>query len=92
MFEFMHFTMGRIATIDTFLVFFLLCSQLFFYNYILDIKKNGGSASLYPYFLAVFMLALGFSIKWTAMFSFAGNLFYLGYLIFYPIHQNGKKH
>ncbi|TFH17826.1 phospholipid carrier-dependent glycosyltransferase, partial [Candidatus Bathyarchaeota archaeon] len=83
MFDFMHFTLSRIATIDTFLVFFLLCSQLFFITYFLEVLETGWSTSLHPYFLGVFMLALGFSVKWTALFSFVGNLFYIGVLRLY---------
>ena len=82
MFDFMHFTLSRIATIDTFLVFFILGSQLFFYKYTLDVQKNGWEASLNQYFIAVFMLALGFSIKWTAIFSYFADLFYLSLLVF----------
>ena len=82
MFDFMHFTLSRIATIDTFLVFFILGSQLFFYKYTLDVHKNGWEASLNQYFIAVFMLALGFSIKWTAIFSYFADLFYLSLLVF----------
>ena len=90
MFDFMHFTMSRIATLDTFLVFFLLGSQLFFYKYVLDVLKTGWRVSLRPYFFAVFILALGFSIKWTAVFSLAAQLFYL-YLLKVKFTQNKSK-
>ena len=92
MFDFMHFTMSRIATLDTFLVFFLLASQLFFYTFFLDVLKNGWRASLRPYFMAVLLLAIGFSIKWTAVFSLAAQLFYLCLLKFNLIQIKSKNH
>jgi len=40
-FDFMHFTMGRIATTDIFLVFFSLASLLFFYRYMKGVMITG---------------------------------------------------
>jgi dolichyl-phosphate-mannose-protein mannosyltransferase len=90
MFDFMHFTLSRIALLDTSLVLFLLCSQLFFFRYVLDYLKNGWSASLRPYFLSVFFLAIGFSIKWSALFSFAGQSFFL-YMLKFDFTQKNTK-
>jgi len=73
-FDFMHFTMGRIATVDTFVVLFSLGSQLFFLIYIQDLRKNGWKVSTLPLLLAVFFFALSFSTKWLALFGFAGQL------------------
>jgi len=77
MFDFMHFTMGRMATVDTFVVFFALTSQLFFYIYFRDALREGWKASVRPLFLAVLFFSLGFSTKWYVLYGFAGQVFLL---------------
>lgn len=77
MFDFMHFTMGRIATVDTFLVFFLLTSHFFFFVYFQKVLSEGWKTSTVPLFLAVVFFALGFSTKWIALYGFAGQIFLL---------------
>jgi len=77
MFDFMHFTMGRIATVDTFVVFFSLTSQLFFFIYFQNVLRNGWKTSVVPLFLAVLFFSLGFSTKWFVLYGFAGQLFLL---------------
>ena len=63
-FDFMHFTMARIGTADTYLVFFSLVSQLFFLFYFMKVLKVGWKkASVLPLMLAVVFFALGFSTK-----------------------------
>jgi dolichyl-phosphate-mannose-protein mannosyltransferase len=73
-FDFMHFTMARMATVDTYVVFFSLASQLFFLIYLKDVLKNGWKAPVQPLFLAVLFFALGFSTKWLVLYGFAGQL------------------
>lgn len=77
MFDFMHFTMGRISTVDTFVVFFSLTSQFFFFVYFQDVLRNGWKASIRPLFLAVLFFALGFSTKWLVLYGFVGQIFLL---------------
>lgn len=77
MFDFMHFTMGRISTVDTFVVFFCLASQFFFLIYFQDVLRNGWKASIRPLFLAVLFFALGFSTKWYVLYGFVGQIFLL---------------
>ncbi|MEM3627451.1 MAG: glycosyltransferase family 39 protein [Candidatus Bathyarchaeia archaeon] len=77
MFDFMHFTMGRIATVDTFVVFFSLASHFFFFVYFQHVLKKGWNASLLPLFLAVVFFALGFSTKWYTLYGFIGQIFLL---------------
>jgi dolichyl-phosphate-mannose--protein O-mannosyl transferase len=91
MFDFMHFTFSRIATIDTFLVFFLLGAQLFFYKYFFDVLKTGWGVSLRSYFVAIFFVAIAFSIKWTAVFSFISQIFYLCLIRFYFTQKKVEK-
>jgi len=71
-FDFMHFTMARIGTVDTYVVFFSLVSQLFFLIYFMNVVKSGWKTSVIPLFLAVLFFALGFSTKWFTIFGAAG--------------------
>jgi dolichyl-phosphate-mannose--protein O-mannosyl transferase len=73
-FDFMHFTMGRMGTADTYVVFFSLLSQLFFLIYFMNVVKNGWKTSVLPLFFAVLFFALGFSTKWVVLYGFVGML------------------
>ena len=73
-FDFMHFTMARMGTADTYLVFFSLASQLFFLIYLKGVLKDGWKTSVIPLFLAVLFFALGFSTKWLVLYGFVGQL------------------
>jgi dolichyl-phosphate-mannose-protein mannosyltransferase len=79
-FDFMHFTMARMATVDTYVVLFSLASQLFFLIYLKDVLKNGWKAPVQPLFLAILFFALGFSTKWFVLYGFAGQLAILAVL------------
>ena len=70
-FDFMHFTMARIGTADTYVVFFSLLSQLFFLIYFMNVVKSGWKTSVLPLFFAVLFFALGFSTKWFTLFGAA---------------------
>ena len=72
-FDFMHFTMGRISTVDTFAIFFSLTSHLFFFIYFQRALKEGFKASFRPLLFAVLFFALGFSTKWYVLYGFAGQ-------------------
>jgi len=73
-FDFMHFTMSRIGTVDNYVVFFSLLSQLFFLIYFMNVVKTGWKTSVFPLFLAVVFFALGFSTKWFILYSAIGLL------------------
>ncbi len=74
-FDFMHFTMARLGTADTYVVFFSLFSQLFFLVYFMNVIKSGWKqTSVLPLFLAVVFFALGFSTKWVILWSTLGLL------------------
>lgn len=73
-FDFMHFTMARIGTSDTYLVFFSLLSQIFFLIYFMNMLKEGWKTSVIPLFLAVVCVALAFSVKWIALYGALGLL------------------
>jgi len=73
-FDFMHFTMARMATVDTYVVFFSLASQLFFLIYLKRVLKDGWSTPVLPLFWAILFFALGFSTKWLELYGFAAQL------------------
>ncbi len=74
--DFMHFTMGRIATPETFAVFFNLASILFFYDNYRSILDEGRLKKT-SIFLGSVFFALGFSTKWYTIFGLMGQLFLL---------------
>jgi len=73
-FDFMHFTMARMATVDTYVVFFSLASQLFFLIYLANVFKEGWKTPVLPLFLAFLFFAFGFSTKWLVLYGFVGML------------------
>ncbi len=73
-FDFMHFTMARIGTSDTYTVFFSLLMQLFFLVYFMNVLKDGWKTSVLPLFLAVVFAALAFSVKWFSLYIAIGLL------------------
>jgi dolichyl-phosphate-mannose-protein mannosyltransferase len=81
-FDFMHFTMARMATLDTYMVFFSLASQLCFLIYIKGVFSKGWKTSVVPLFLATLFFALGFSSKWLAILGFAAEISILAVLRF----------
>jgi dolichyl-phosphate-mannose--protein O-mannosyl transferase len=70
----MHFTMARMGTVDTYVVFFLLAAQLCFLTYFMNVVKKGWKTSVLPLFFAVLFFALGFSTKWLVLYGALGML------------------
>ncbi len=64
-FDFMHFTQTRIATIDSYSVFFILLMYLFMYMYITNGKRR---------YLALsgLFFGIGAACKWTCFYAGAG--------------------
>lgn len=97
MFDFMHFTLTRIATIDVYVTFFIILMFYYMYDYFMkksykiDFKK-----SLKPLFLSGLFFGFGLASKWIALFGAAGLTFifflakYLEYLDYSKI-KNSKK-
>ncbi len=70
--DFIHFTMSRMGTVDTYLVFFILLSTLFFY--LSYDKMVGGLGPDYRFILlGVACFGLAFSVKWIALFGLVGE-------------------
>ena len=71
-FDFMHYVQTRIATIDTYSVFFILLMFYFFYRYFTlpwDIPAKKGLGWL---FLSGLCFGLGVASKWTVVFGGLG--------------------
>ena len=73
-FDFMHFTMARMGTADTYVVFFSLASQLFFLIYLKKCLIKAGKPPARAIILSCHVCALGFSTKWLVLFGFVGLL------------------
>lgn len=72
-FDFMHFTQTRIATIDTYAVFFLLLMYDAMVAFIRqDILKAKMSSLLIPLALSGIFMGLGVASKWTAAYGAVG--------------------
>ena len=64
-FDFMHFTQTRIATIDSYAVFFILLMYLFMYMYVTDGKRRDLA-------LSGLFFGIGAACKWTCLYAGAG--------------------
>ncbi|MEG2455790.1 MAG: phospholipid carrier-dependent glycosyltransferase, partial [Oscillospiraceae bacterium] len=77
-FDFMHLTQTRIATIDTYAVFFILASYFFLYRYFTAPPAKGprrsNAAPLHglPLFLCGLSFGIGVACKWTVLYAGAG--------------------
>ncbi len=70
--DFMHYTQTRIATIDTYGVFFILLTYLFFYRYYTQPWDTPLRKTLPPLMLSGACFALGAVSKWTCVLSGGG--------------------
>jgi dolichyl-phosphate-mannose--protein O-mannosyl transferase len=74
-FDFMHFTLARMATVDTYVIFFSIASQLFFLIYLKNLRQKGWKETpTKPLFFAILFFALGFSTKWIAIYGFVAQI------------------
>jgi len=69
-FEFMRFVQARIATIDTYVVFFILLSSYFLFRYLLYAQED--RRGLLYLFLSGLFFGCGAATKWTAVYAGAG--------------------
>lgn len=68
-FDFMHYTQTRLATIDTYAVFFTLCMYLFMY---LWLEERDGKRGLLWLGLSGLSFGLGAASKWVCIYAGAG--------------------
>jgi dolichyl-phosphate-mannose--protein O-mannosyl transferase len=73
MFDFMHFTQTRIATIDVYGTFFIILMYYFMYDYFTSKSYLlGFKRSLKPLFLSGLCFGLGAASKWIALYGAVG--------------------
>lgn len=73
MFDFMHFTQTRLATIDSYTVFFIMLMYYFMLDYYDSYSYERGFArSLLPLLLCGITLGLGGATKWIALYGAFG--------------------
>ena len=93
-FDFMHFVMSRIATIDTYAVIFTMLIYYFMYRYYqtsfydTDLKKT-----LRPLFFCGMFVGIGFASKWNVAYGFIGIaiLFFMNMYKRYKEYLHAKK-
>lgn len=71
-FDFMHFVQTRIATIDTYAVFFIILMYWFMYLYVTEDSDDGGRRPLVLLALSGVSFGLGAASKWTAIYAGGG--------------------
>ncbi|MDR0838459.1 MAG: phospholipid carrier-dependent glycosyltransferase [Oscillospiraceae bacterium] len=71
-FDFMRFTQSRLATVDTYPVFFILLSYLFMYRYIAQDGHTPFRESLRPLAFAGLFFGIGAACKWIVIYAGAG--------------------
>lgn len=84
-----HFAHTRIATVDSFLVLFILLSFLFMYEYFL-LDKSFFYKKIMRLFLSGFFIGCAICIKWTALFA-ALALAILFFIHFYFSYFKNNK-
>jgi hypothetical protein len=81
-FDFMHFTQTRIATIDVYGVFFILCMYLCMTVYVTGGADKPFRQTMLPLFLCGLSFGLGAASKWICFYAALGLIALLfGYLI-----------
>lgn len=71
-FDFMHLVQTRIATIDTYGVFFILASYYFMYRWLAVPSGQKLRRSALPLFLSGLLWGVGCACKWTVVYAGAG--------------------
>ena len=84
--DFMHFVQTRIATIDTYGVFFILLMYFFMYRYMTQDYESPLKKTLLPLALSGLAFGLGCASKWTCVYAGAG----LAVLLFLHLFLRGK--
>jgi dolichyl-phosphate-mannose--protein O-mannosyl transferase len=92
MFDFMHFVQTRIGTVDGFLVFFILMTYYFMYQYYM--KKSYELKfvpSLLPLLFCGIFFGLAFSVKWIGLFAGLGLafMFFMSRILEYRDYKKG---
>ncbi len=91
MFDFMHFGLTRIATIDVYGTFFVILMYYFMYDYFVNKSYVlGFRQSLKPLLLSGICFGLGAASKWIGLYA-AGGLALLFFLVKYTEYTEYKR-
>ena len=93
-FDFMHFTQTRIATIDTYSVFFLLLMYDAMVAFMrMDILQDSMKKLLVPLALSGIFMGLGVASKWTAAYGAVGLavLYFAKLISAYRYESKGRR-
>lgn len=71
-FDFMHFAQTRIATIDVYIVFFIICMYYFLYRFLTADYWASLKKLLWPLALCGVSMGLGAACKWTGVYAGIG--------------------
>ena len=72
-FDFMHFVQSRIATLDSFVLLFIIAMYYFMYKYTqTNFFKDGLAKTLVPLFLSGLFMAFAIATKWSGGFGAIG--------------------
>lgn len=94
MFDSMHFSQTRIATIDSYVTFFVILMYYYMYDYFVNKSyKLGFKQSLKPLFLSGLFFGFGAASKWIAFYGAAGLalLFFVNKYIEYTDYRKFTK-
>ena len=85
----MHFTQTRIATIDTYPVFFIMLMYLFMFMYYkMNMHTDGLRKTLIPLGLSGLMFAFACASKWTGIYAGAG----LAVIFFISVYKRLREY
>ena len=76
LFDFMRLPQTRLATIDSYSTFFIICMYYFMYDYFMkSYDEKSFKKSLLPLFLSGLMFGLGAATKWSCLYAGGGLAF-----------------
>lgn len=87
-FDFMHYVQTRLATIDTYVTFFIILMYYFMYlYYTTDLNEAPLKKSLIPLLLSGISMGLAIAVKWQGVYAGAG----IAVIFFYKLYKEIEK-
>lgn len=87
-FDFMHLSQTRLATIDSYTVFFVILMYLFMYEYVTkNTYQVGVRKTLLPLFMSGVFFGIGVAVKWQGAYAGVG----LAVMFFASLYQRYKE-
>ena len=88
-FDFMHYTQTRLATIDTYVTFFIILMYYFMYDYYSkSFYDTRLSRTLAPLGLSGLFMGLAIASKWQGVYAVAG----LAFIFFYTVYVRWREY